>query len=308
MNYNVFCFEKALRILIKADGAEETLLPVLPQILHEYFRIMNEIGNDEVVSALQVIIEQFGDHIEPHAVALISQLSGAFSQYCSAGEDDDDAAMAAAQCLDCISTVLKGICDRPELYRGLEPKLLPICKQILGNEGDFIEYLEHALDIMTFLTYFQNEISPALWELFPMIYIAFDQWAFDYLNLMVPPLENFIGKAPQHFVSGKVFMGDKEVSYIDLVFSIVQKTVVEERSSENEMRKALSLFMSILHCCRGLVDSYLPSINDLVLRKLWEQMDAELPLTRISIFQVIGSALHYNPILELQELEKVTHH
>ena len=80
---------KALRFLIKADGAEETLLPVLPQILHEYFRIMNEIGNDEVVSALQVIIEQFGDHIEPHAVALIGQLSGAFSQYCSAGEDDD---------------------------------------------------------------------------------------------------------------------------------------------------------------------------------------------------------------------------
>ena len=98
--------EKALRFLIEVEGAEITLLPVLPQILSEYFRIMNEIGNDEVVAALQVIIDKFGDHIEPHAVALVTQLSQAFSNYCSAGEDDDDAAMAAAQCLECISTVL----------------------------------------------------------------------------------------------------------------------------------------------------------------------------------------------------------
>ena len=35
---------KALRYLIEVDGAEITLLPVLPQILSEYFRIMNEIG------------------------------------------------------------------------------------------------------------------------------------------------------------------------------------------------------------------------------------------------------------------------
>lgn len=105
---------KALRFLIEADGAEDTLLPVLPQLLNEYFRIMNEIGNDEVVSALQVLLDKFGDHIEPHAVALVTQLSNAFHQYCSAGEDedDDDAALAAAQSLECIATVLKGVCAK----------------------------------------------------------------------------------------------------------------------------------------------------------------------------------------------------
>jgi hypothetical protein len=104
------------------------------------------------VAALQVIIDKFGDHIEPHALALVTQLSTAFDQYCNAGEDedDDDAAMAAAQCLECIATVLKGICEKPELYKTLEPQLIPLTLKILGNDGDYIEYLECALDILTF--------------------------------------------------------------------------------------------------------------------------------------------------------------
>jgi hypothetical protein len=295
---------KALRFLIDADGAQETLIPVLPKVLEEYFRIMNEIGNDEVIAALQVIIDKFGDHIEPHAVALISQLTVAFSTYCDAGEEDDDAAMAAAQCLECISTVLKGICERPDLYRSLEPHLLPVTKQILSKDGNFIEYLEYALDIMTFLTYFPDEISNELWEIFPMIYIAFDQWAFDYLNLMVPPLENFIGKAPQVFITKTAVIDNKTVSYVDLIVSIVTKTIQEDRASECEARKALSLYMSLLLNCKGMLDNYLPMMNDHILAKLAQQAGAESALTRISLFVVLAAAIHYNPQLELMELEK----
>jgi hypothetical protein len=296
---------KALRFLIEADGAEETLLPVLPQVLTEYFRIMNEIGNDEVVAALQVIIDKFGDHIEPHALALVTQLATAFDQYCNAGEDDDDdAAMAAAQCLECIATVLKGICEKPQMYKTLEPQLIPLTLKILGNDGDYIEYLECALDILTFLTYFPDEIAPELWQAFPLIYVAFDQWAYDYLNLMVPPLQSFIAKDPQSFLQGSAVLPDGTVSYVDLVFSIVAKTVTNDRSSESECRQALGLFLSILHSCPGLVDAYIPMVNDIVLGKLGQQVNAENASTRIAIYQVLGSALYYNAALELAELEK----
>eukprot|EP00957_Ditylum_brightwellii_P041539 3145926-Ditylum_brightwellii.AAC.1 len=121
---------------------------------------------------------------------------------------------------------------------------------------------------------------------------------------MVPPLENFIGKAPQQFLAGTASTPEGEVKYIELVFSIVAKTVAEERSSESESRKALSLYMSILHNCRGQVDLYLPMMNDIALAKLGQQVTAEIPLTRIAIYQVLGSALYYNPQLELAELEK----
>ena len=44
---------------------------------------MNEIGNDEVVVALQVIIDKFGNTIESHAVVLVKQLATGFQRYWS---------------------------------------------------------------------------------------------------------------------------------------------------------------------------------------------------------------------------------
>jgi hypothetical protein len=295
---------KALRFLIDADIAHQTLIPVLPKVLEEYFRIMNEIGNDEVVSALQVIIDKFGDHIEPHATALISQLTIAFKTYCDAGDDDDDSAMAAAQCLECISTVLKGVCERPELFKTFEPYLIPITKQILSKDGDLIEYLENALDIITFLTYFPDDISNELWDIFPMIYVAFDQWAFDYLNLMVPPLENFIGKAPQAFMTKTATINNNTVSFTDLVVKIVTKTLQENRAATSEIRKALSLYMSLMLNCRGMVDNLLPIINDQVIMRLAQEATDEIPTNRIALFIVIATAFYYNPQLELVKLEE----
>ena len=39
----------ALCLLIYLEGADVTLLPILTHILHEYFRRIIDIGNDEVV-------------------------------------------------------------------------------------------------------------------------------------------------------------------------------------------------------------------------------------------------------------------
>jgi len=297
---------KSLRFLIEADGAEDTLIPVLPQLLTEYFRIMNEIGNDEVVSALQVLLDKFGDHIEPHAIQLVTQLSNAFNQYCTAGEDedDDDAAMAAAQCLECIATVLKGICDQPSILTSLEPLLIPLVLKVMGHDGEYIEYLECALDILTFLTFFPHTISPELWEAFPLIYVAFDQWAYDYLNMMVPCLQSYIQKAPDVFLAGKAQLAEGLIPYIDLIVSMVAKTVTNDRASETECRWALSLFMSLLHNCPGRIDMYIPIINEISLGKLGQQVNSESALTRVSIYQIIGSAFYYNSQQELVELEK----
>ena len=56
----------------------------------------------------------------------------------------------------------------------METHLVPLCLQILGNYWEYIEYLEYALNVIAFLTYFPEEISPQLCEAFPLIYVAFD--------------------------------------------------------------------------------------------------------------------------------------
>merc|ERR1711957_247257 len=107
-----------------------------------------------------------------------------------------------------------------------------------GNDGEYLEYMEFALDTLTFLTYFPPQLSPQIWEAFPLLYQAFDAWAFDYMLLMVPPLNNFISKDPCHFLTAGVVSPEGSVKYIDMIFSIVSKTVQEDRASESEQRKA----------------------------------------------------------------------
>lgn len=73
-----------------------------------------EIGNDSVVSALEAIVDKFGNELVPHASVLVQKLCESFQTYASAGDDDDEASMAACQCMDtvcCVNdTMLDAMC------------------------------------------------------------------------------------------------------------------------------------------------------------------------------------------------------
>ena len=60
---------------------------------------MGEGVNDDVVEALQTIIEKFGDDMAPYAIKIVYQLAKAFMTYSKGDDDDDDdeSSMAAAQ-------------------------------------------------------------------------------------------------------------------------------------------------------------------------------------------------------------------
>ena len=107
------------------------------------------------------------------------------------------------------------------------------------------------------------------------------------------------GRGPHPFLQETTTTPEGTVRYIELILNMVANTVTEEWSSNYEFRKALSLYMSILHNCRGFVDTYLPIINNMMLVKLWEYVSTTIPLTFIAIFQVWVSLLFYNPHLEL---------
>jgi hypothetical protein len=67
---------------------------------------MDEVENDAVLSALQAIVEQFGVEMKDYAVVMSGHLLRAFTQYSNAGNDDDEAAFSASQCLDTIGTYI----------------------------------------------------------------------------------------------------------------------------------------------------------------------------------------------------------
>jgi len=288
----------ALKFLIMLDGTDSLLLPVLPSILQQYFRIMSTIGNDIVVQALQVIIDKFGESIFPHAVDIVTQLSNSFLQYVAEGDDDDDAALAAAQCIEAVTTVLESVHNHSQLFPQIEPPLLPVLSKVLGAEGEFMEYLENALDVLSYLTYYGEGISPNLWSIFPAIIQAFHGWAYDFISNMAIALDNYISRGTEVFLSGS----HDGVSFITMIIELVAKVLAaEERSAEKEMRKASYLFMSIFHNCQGRVDQFVPTMLDILVLRVArpEQQDQSY----VILLEVIASAFFYNATLTLQFCE-----
>ena len=241
---------KAMQFLIQNPEAGAIILPNLPELLNSFFRIMNEVGNDDVVQSLDVLIDQFGDEMAPHAVALVNQLCGTFKRYIEVDDEEDEegqATMAATVCLECVATVLNTVKDREDIFMAVEPQIVPIVARILHKDGELIEFLEHALDFLTFFTYYQTKITPALWSLFPLMFEAFNEYAFDYLTNMVAPIDNYINTDLEAFCTLTTPDGKK---YIDLVFEAVSKvlTMSSDIVAESDCRKALGLLNIVFQC------------------------------------------------------------
>jgi hypothetical protein len=78
----------SLRLLISQDGATELLRPLLPDIVREYFRIMEEAENESILSALQAIVLQYGEEIAGIAPMMVSHLVTSFNRYAAESESN----------------------------------------------------------------------------------------------------------------------------------------------------------------------------------------------------------------------------
>lgn len=60
----------ALRNFVDASQDLNEIRAILPQLLDELFRLMNEVENEDLVFTLETIVEKFGEEIAPFALGL----------------------------------------------------------------------------------------------------------------------------------------------------------------------------------------------------------------------------------------------
>jgi len=108
---------------------------------------MREAASDDVVQALEIVVDRYGKDIAPYAVALAQKLAEAFHAY--AGEDDDEeASMAAVQCVEAMAAVLASLDDNENnVYAQLEPYLRPVLHRVFEESGEFLEYFENGIEV-----------------------------------------------------------------------------------------------------------------------------------------------------------------
>ncbi|GLC37117.1 hypothetical protein PLESTB_000981600 [Pleodorina starrii] len=288
----------SLRHFLEEMEDVEPVAPALPQLLNSIFGLMNQVDNEDLVFTLEVLVDKFGDQIAPYATQMASQLAGAFWKYCAAADEDaegdeDTAGIAAFGCMRALNTLLESCSEQPALVASLEEVLYPLLHKMLSTEGQ--DVFEEVLEMLSYLTYYGPSISDRLWALWPQIEAAVNEWAIDYWENILVPLDNFISRDPERFLT------TTSPDYRTSLYGMVQAALTGDYG-ERDVVPAAKLLEVVLQNCRGRVDAWVAPYLQLALGKLQTATNRTLKDTLVL---VVANALYYNAALTLGILSQM---
>ncbi|KAJ4968064.1 hypothetical protein NE237_014765 [Protea cynaroides] len=288
----------ALRSFVEACKDLGEIRPILPQLLDEFFKLMNEVENEDLVFSLETIVDKFGEEMAPYALGLCQNLAAAFWKCMNTAEAEDEAddpgALAAVGCLRAISTILESVSRLPHLFVQVEPTLLPIMRRMLTTDGQ--EVFEEILEIVSYMTFFSPTISLEMWSLWPSMMEALTDWAIDFFPNILVPLDNYISRSTEHFLTCK------DPDYQQSLWNVLSSIMTDKNMEDNDIEPAPKLIEVVFQNCKGQVDHWVEPYLRITIERLRR---AEKSYLKCLLMQVIADALYYNATLTLGILQKL---
>ncbi|VAH31486.1 unnamed protein product [Triticum turgidum subsp. durum] len=250
----------ALRSFVEACKDLDEIRPILPQLLDEFFKLMGEVENEDLVFTLETIVDRF----------------------------------AAVGCLRALSTILESISSLPHLFIQIEPTLLPILRRMLTSDGQ--DVYEEVLEIVSYLTFYSPTISLDMWSLWPLMMEALNDWAIDFFENILVPLDNYISRGTEHFVTCK------DPDYQQCLWKGLSSVMTDQNMEDSDIVPAPKLIEVFFQNCKGQVDHWVEPYLRLTIDRLRR---AEKPYLKSLLVQVIANVFYYNPSLTLAMLHKL---
>ncbi|GAB2230170.1 hypothetical protein Drorol1_Dr00014427 [Drosera rotundifolia] len=288
-----------LRSFVEACKDLGEIRPILPQLLDDFFKLMNEIENEDLVFTLETIVDKFGEEMAPYALGLCQNLASAFWRCMSTAEADEDGddpsgALAAVGCLRAISTILESVSKLSHLFVNIEPIIFPILQRMLTTDGQ--EVLEEVLEIVSYMTFFSPTISLQMWSLWPLMVQALADWAIDYFSNILVPLDNYITRSTAHFLTCK------DPDYQQSLWIMLSTIMADQNLEDTDIEPAPKLIEVVFQSCKGQVDHWVEPYLRITVERL---RCTEKPFLKSLLIQVVANALYYNPILALNILHRL---
>lgn len=299
------------KVLIELEAAKPFIQPILPELIGEIFRIMDEVENESVLDSLGSIIENYKECLGPMAPQMVDKLVESFSRFSAATEDDDESAMNACQCLDLVRSVLESVEELPETYGAIEAKLLPLLHTLLSSEK-WVEYIDNTVSIISFLTYCPETIGAGTWSLAGPLLQCLGDWAIDYIGEIMVPLLNYMSKDIRAFMTCVSSTNNQPLTLMLLdKIGEVYKNTDDYDLTGRDVRCASTLLTCLITCGRDLRDDpttsmqgLLPPILTMVITKMqaYAGKAEKFPgrtATVIKFLEVIMAAIYYDPVTTL---------
>jgi len=289
-------FEAALALpkLLSLTRARELLQPEVQRVLELYLRLMDEIDSEDLVDALEALVEHFSEAVQPYAVSLAQKLSDAFLRLAgsTAKDDEGDSAMAAVSVLNIEAKLLELVQSSQPVLLQLSHVLLPLLELTLSYRG--CEFFEEGLNLLTCLLYYaEPESLSHLWPLYSQLLVAVaggnaEPYALDHLDEVFSALANFISKYQSLFLQQGVSNIVKLVPYL----------LQLEDSSLSQHRLAVKLLICLLENFKGALESELPFVMETARNLSF----SEEKTVRLLGVQLLAMSCWYNPGSALRHL------
>ena len=305
----------ALRAFVEASDDLADIRPILPALLEESLRVMSQVDNEDLVYTIETLVEKFGEEIAPYAENLTRNLVAAFWKCVDegeggeggggGGEGEDDGgggddgegelrgALASLGCLRAISTILDSVSGVPELYPRLEVLLLPVMQRMISTDGQ--DVFEEVLEIAAYLTYYSPSISDAMWGLWPLMMAALADWAIDYFDHILVPLDNYISRGTERFLApGQPYLAD--------VMALVNKVLGDADVEDGNCKCAAQLMEAVVLNCRGRVNEWAEPYMRAAGARLQSAEEAQLKDLLLCVF---AAWLYSDPVLAVATLSRL---
>ncbi|KAF9190108.1 hypothetical protein BGZ50_000457 [Haplosporangium sp. Z 11] len=299
----------SLRHMIRHERVRDAMKPHLQFIMHELLTITNQIDVDTLSDTMDEFVEVFAQDLAPFAVQLCEQLRDTFLRICAdmgpnadgvekisdnAIDEASDKTMAAMGVLKTMGTLILSLESTPEVLNQLELALLPVITFTLQNS--IIDLFDGVFEIIDSCTFSAKAISANMWSILELIYKTFKESALDFMEEMLPSLDNYISYGKETFSTNENLQ--------HMVYDIVETVMRSDRLGENDRVSACRLAESFMLNCRGHIDKYIAPFLGLVFQHLAPADGIKTVEFRVQAVEVVMNAIYYNAPVTLHLLEE----
>ncbi|KAG0045066.1 hypothetical protein BGZ83_009681 [Gryganskiella cystojenkinii] len=299
----------ALRPMIRHEAICEAMKPHLQFIMHELLAMTNQIDVDTLADVMDEFVEVFAQDLAPFAVQLCEQLRDTFLRICedmakgtdgtedvsdSAIDEASDKTMAAMGVLKTMGTLIISLESTPEVLNQLELAIMPVIQFTLQNA--IIDLFDGVFEIIDSCTFSGKTISANMWGVFELIYKTFKESALDFMDEMLPSLDNYVSYGKD------VVSTNEQVQH--MIYDIVETVMKSDRLGENDRVAACKLAESLLLNCRGHVDKYVAPMLALTFEHLVPADKIQTVEFKVQAIEVVMNSLYYNAAVTLRILEE----
>ncbi|EER18360.1 hypothetical protein Pmar_PMAR005270 [Perkinsus marinus ATCC 50983] len=253
------------------NNCSPTMRPMVaqsvPEVIDRLLRLTQEVDSESLAATLESMATEFSDAVGPYASQAVNHLVPTFLRQMKAEETDDDTSMAAMGTIQTILSLMDSVFKNPAALGQCEQSVCGLLDALFTPDG--IDYFEDGLEILTGVTFTAPQPLPeSLWRYYCLIHQAVcggnlpgheltgplsEGWAADYLENMLGPLDNYLSRGTQTWLTG---VGPTGMRYTEMLFAIVKKGM----EMQDDYAAAQSAKMAALvfeNCKAGQADDWL---------------------------------------------------